>query len=185
MAKVIMVVGGSRSGKSAFAEQMAANLAFDYKQEVYYIATGTICDDDFAQRVRKHQERRPSSWHTIEEPYVLDIILTKHIDKPGIYLIDGIGTWITNLMYEDNLAHFNWGNQEESAFFQKLDSFIRSWKSMQGTIILIADEVGMGIVPENAQARIFRDLNGWANQRLAQEAQEVHHLVCGIGLRIK
>lgn len=185
MAKVIMVVGGSRSGKSAFAEKMALNLASIQQQDVYYIATGKVYDEEFAHRIQKHRERRPFSWQTIEEPCDVDQILMQHSGKPGIYLIDGIGTWVANLMYEDNLNEFSWGSEREQLFFRKLASLISSWQGIDGTILLIADEVGMGIVPENVQARVFRDLNGAANQSLAQEAHEVHLLVSGIGMQIK
>lgn len=185
MLKVIMLVGGSRSGKSAFAEQMAMNLAAQNKQPVYYIATANICDEEFAMRVKKHRERRPSSWQTVEEPCDLDKVLTEYRNQRAIFLIDGIGTWVTNLMYCHNFSEFTWGIDQEIKFMQKINLFIESWEVLDGTIIMVADEVGMDVVPENIQARIFRDLNGWANQRLAQEAAELHLLVCGIGLQIK
>ncbi len=184
MSKVIMIVGGSRSGKSTYAEQIARQLAAENGQEVYYLATATVWDDEFAERVRKHQQRRPVEWHTIEEPCDIDQVLLAQTDKRGVFLIDGIGTWVANLMYRDNYPDFSWDLARERAFFSKVNSLIQSWSDM-ATIIVVADEVGMAIIPENEQGRVFRDLNGWANQYLAKEASEVYLMTCGIPLRIK
>ncbi len=185
MAKLIMLVGGSRSGKSLYAEQIAAKLAAENHQDVYYLATATIWDDEFAERVKKHQQRRPIDWHTLEEACELGQVLGRMNDKPGIILIDGIGTWVANLMYRDNYPDFSWNAAKEKQFFQEVDLFIAACQAHAGTIILVADEVGMAIVPENEQARIFRDLNGWANQALAQAANECYMLTCGIPVKIK
>lgn len=185
MAKVIMLVGGSRSGKSAYAEQIACQIAARDRLEVYYLATATIWDEEFAQRVQKHRQRRPAAWHTIEEACDIEQILLEWTDKTGVFLIDGIGTWVANLMYRDNSPDFSWDSIREKAFLAKVARFVESWPAIAGTIILVADEVGMAVVPENEQARIFRDLNGWTNQCLAKEVSELYLLSCGIPLQIK
>lgn len=185
MNKVIMLVGGSRSGKSVYAEQIAARLADEQGQEVYYLATATIWDAEFARRVKSHQERRPAAWHTVEEPLDIDEVLLGYKEQPGIYLLDGIGTWVANLMYHDNYPDFSWNLAREKEFFLKVRSLINSWAAIKGTVILVADEVGLAIVPENEQGRIFRDLNGQTNQYLAQEADELYLLTCGIPLQLK
>lgn len=185
MANIIMVVGGSRSGKSYFAEQTAGELAIQSGRKVFYLATATIWDSEFAERVEKHRQSRPADWSTVEEPCDIDRALLEKSDKTGIVLVDGIGTWVTNLMYRDNWPEFKWNSIREEAFYHKVGSFIEACRLYQGSIILVADEAGMGIVPDNEQGRIFRDLNGWANQHLAQEAGEVYLMTCGIPLQVK
>jgi adenosylcobinamide kinase/adenosylcobinamide-phosphate guanylyltransferase len=184
MAEVIMLVGGSRSGKSGYAEKLAAETAERNSWPVYYIATAFISDPEFADRVEKHRQRRPAAWHTVEENCDLGKIL-QSTSQPAVFLIDGIGTWVANLMYRDNYPEFSWGTENEKVFWQYLTAFVHSCSQARGTVILVADEVGMGIVPENLPARVFRDLNGWANQRLAQEAARLYHMVCGIPLQVK
>lgn len=185
MAKMIMLVGGSRSGKSSYAEQIAQNSAALNGMPVYYLATGSIWDEEFAGRVRNHQLRRPSDWHTIEETCDIDQALLAVNEQDVIFLVDGIGSWVANLMYRDNWPEFTWDSNKEKLFFNKVDLLITACNTRAGSIILVADEVGMAIVPENEQGRIFRDLNGWTNQRLAQNANEVFLLSCGIPLRLK
>lgn len=185
MAKLIMLVGGSRSGKSLYAEQIASKLAVQDAQVVYYLATATVWDDEFAERVLKHQQRRPTDWHTIEETCDIGQALRSVSESDGIFLIDGIGTWVANLMYRDNWPDFIWHSAKEKWIFSQVDVLLEACKDREGTIILVADEVGMAIVPENEQARIFRDLNGWTNQCLAKAANEVYLLSCGIPLRLK
>ncbi|OEF97990.1 bifunctional adenosylcobinamide kinase/adenosylcobinamide-phosphate guanylyltransferase [Desulfuribacillus alkaliarsenatis] len=204
MAKLVMVVGGSRSGKSSFAEK----LAFDYEKAnentsenttVYYIATGKIFDEEFAKRVKQHTVRRPKHWITIEEPIFISEVLQgegapKHrIQSEGtpLYLIDGVGTWVANLMYQSELQPelvtgvFHWDEGIEQRCINEIERFIDGCANASGTIILVADEVGMDVVPEHKEARVFRDLNGLANQKLAKQADEVHLVVCGIPVQIK
>lgn len=190
MARIVMVVGGSSSGKSVFAEKMAHDLEQKQAGYVTYVATGTIWDHEFAKRVEKHKNRRPESWGIIEEPHNLHDALANNGDN-GIFLIDGIGTWVTNLMYaispkgEEQPRDFIWNKEHEDKFAGYLKLFIEACSNFKGAIIMVADEVGMDVVPFYKEARVFRDLNGMANQQLAQYAEEVHLVVCGIPLQIK
>ncbi|KUG05451.1 adenosylcobinamide-phosphate guanylyltransferase [hydrocarbon metagenome] len=185
MAEVIMMVGGSRSGKSSSAEKLAANCEKKLGYPVIYIATGTIWDEEFALRVEKHRLRRPSSWHTVEEPCDLSRIFNEYIDQPQIYLLDSLGTWVTNIMYRENVTNFSWDEEKEQAFLDQLELLTESLENANGTVILVADEVGMDVVPASQEGRIFRDLNGMTNQTLAAKARQVSMVVCGIELRIK
>ena len=185
MAEVIMMVGGSRSGKSSSAEKLAANCEKKLGCPVVYIATGTIWDEEFALRVEKHRLRRPSSWHTVEEPCDLSRIFNKYIDQPQIYLLDSLGTWVTNIMYRENVTNFSWNEEKEQAFLDQLGLLTESLENANGTVILVADEVGMDVVPASQEGRIFRDLNGMVNQQIAVKAGQVYMVVCGIELRIK
>ena len=201
MARIIMVIGGSKSGKSTLAEKIVHGFEQRQTGAVTYVATGTIWDHEFAQRVEKHKNRRPKSWDTIEEPCNLHNVIAHATiadeENQRIFLIDGIGTWVTNLMYsispkdEDQsqglqeTQKFIWNKEQEGKFTEYLKLFIDTCNNFKGTIVIVADEVGMDVVPYYKEARIFRDLNGIANQQLAQHAEEVHLVVCGIPLQIK
>ena len=193
MARITMVVGGSRSGKSAFAEKIACRLEQEQAGSVTYVATGTIWDHEFAKRVEKHKNRRPINWGLIEEPCNLHDAIADGKTQ-GIFLVDGIGTWVANLMYsispkdEHQLQknqNFTWDRKHEGKFTEYLKLFIDACNNFEGIIIIVADEVGMDVVPYYKEARIFRDLNGMANQQLANHAEEVYLVVCGIPLKIK
>lgn len=185
MADIILVVGGSRSGKSVFAESKVHELEKKLKYPVTYVATGTIWDEEFAKRVAKHRQRRPVEWATIEEPCNLHEVIKNKAEIPEIFLVDGMGTWVTNIMYKNYPEDFSWDDTKEKEFLNYLDLFINACNEFNGKIILVADEVGMDVVPERKQTRVFRDLNGIANQRIAQKASEVYLVICGIPVQIK
>lgn len=184
MLETIMVLGGSSSGKSQFAEQLAREMESFYNCDVFYLATGVVCDEEFAARVERHQERRPGHWHTVEEPRRLAKTLQDWKHQPSIVLVDGIGTWTTNLIYGED-GQQPWSAQREQACLQEVQAFIKTWPYLSGAIIIVADEVGMGIVPEYPESRIFRDLNGKINQLLAAQAEQVYFVTAGIASRIK
>ena len=183
MAEIIMVVGGSRSGKSLIAEKLAVHIEKKLGDPVVYIATGTIWDEEFALRVEKHRSRRPSIWQTIEEPCDLSEIFNKYQDGAKVYLLDSLGTWVSNMIYRDNGSAFS--REKEQDFLGQLDLLADALRNANGTVILVADEVGMDVVPASHEGRIFRDLNGITNQKLAAEANQVYMVVCGIELRLK
>ncbi|MEW6623431.1 MAG: bifunctional adenosylcobinamide kinase/adenosylcobinamide-phosphate guanylyltransferase [Bacillota bacterium] len=185
MSRVIMVVGGCSSGKSVYAEKLAGELAGQNGWEVVYVATGTIWDEEFDKRVEKHRTRRPASWQTIEEPVDLHNLFNGNAASNKVYLVDGVGTWVANLMYRGFQGEFIWDEQHEEELLGYLHLFINSLNESRNIIILVADETGMGVVPDNLQARIFRDLNGMVNQKLAEKADEVFMVVCGIPIKIK
>ncbi len=185
MAEVIMVVGGSRSGKSSTAERLADDCEKKLGYPVIYIATGTIWDEEFAARVEKHRLRRPTSWKTIEEPCDLSKVFNEQREQPQIYLLDSLGTWVTNMMYRQNVTEFSWDEEKEQVFLSQLKLLTESLENVKGTVILVADEVGMDVVPASQEGRIFRDLNGMVNQELAAKAGQVYMVVCGITMKIK
>ncbi|HWP95276.1 MAG TPA: bifunctional adenosylcobinamide kinase/adenosylcobinamide-phosphate guanylyltransferase [Syntrophomonadaceae bacterium] len=185
MADVFMVLGGSSSRKSAYAEELTRVLAARHSWPVYYLATGTIWDEEFARRVERHRQRRPSNWQTIEEAYDLAGVLCSRQDHSAVYLVDGIGTWLTNLMFETGEADFYWDGEREKQCQARLQEFIEAGAQIPGAIILVADEAGTDIMPENQQARVFQDLNGRVNQVLAQAAVYLYWVVAGIPLCLK
>lgn len=185
MPDVYMVLGGSSSGKSGFAEKLAQELQEEYNCDVFYLATGVITDEEFAARVERHRLRRPQQWHTIEESRSLAGVIEKWHHHPAVLLVDCIGTWTANLMYSGEWDSQDWGMEREADCLREVEAFIRAWDGFSGAIILVADEVGQGIVPEYPQARAFRDLNGKINQMIAARASHVYLVTAGIVTRIK
>jgi adenosylcobinamide kinase/adenosylcobinamide-phosphate guanylyltransferase len=185
MNETIMVLGGSSSGKSTYAETLTKELACKYSAPVYYLATGTIWDDEFARKVEKHRQRRPSSWQTIEEAHDLAGVLKNIKGNFSVILLDGVGTWLSNLMYQRGAENFTWDKELEASCLQSVQDFINCWEELDASIIMVADEVGMEIVSEYYQARVFRDLNGQVNQMLARNASAVYFVVAGIPVCLK
>ena len=164
-----LVLGGARSGKSRFAEKLAAESGL---QQIY-IATAQTWDDEMRQRVATHVERRGDAWTTVEEPLNLVEALKSSCSPGAFVLVDCLTLWLTNIMLaERDIA-------EESA---ELLSVIRG---LPGPCALVSNEVGYGIVPENALARRFRDEAGLLNQRLAEVCGHVVLVAAGLPLTLK
>lgn len=173
MAKTILVLGGARSGKSSFAETMAKR----YKT-VVYVATAEIKDDEMRERIRIHRERRPLCWQTIESPYDLEKVVFDQNKKADLVFIDCITLYITNLLVMP-------GNQDSSQIIDKIHTLCRVCEEITSDVIIVSNEVGLGVMPENALARHFCDIAGSANQILAQRATEVYFVISGIAQKIK
>ena len=164
-----LVLGGARSGKSRYAEELAAQSGL--KQ--IYIATAQAWDDEMKQRIAAHIERRGESWTTIEEPFDLADTL-EHSCKPGTFvLVDCITLWLTNVMLAE---------KDLEAETAKLISVV---SNLEGQAALVSNEVGYGIVPENALARRFRDEAGSLNQRLAEVCDRAVLVAAGLPLTLK
>jgi adenosylcobinamide kinase/adenosylcobinamide-phosphate guanylyltransferase len=181
----ILVTGGSRSGKSTFAESMAKN----YKSDVLYIATSIPFDDEMKIRVKKHKMQRPFNWHTLEAYKDFDMHFKKDENKKAVVLIDCITLMISNIMFEENLDWENASENEitniEKKIINELDKLLRGIKEKGATLIAVTNEVGMGIIPANKLSRIFGDIAGRVNQKLSKEASEVYFCVSGIPVKIK
>ena len=161
---VTLVLGGARSGKSRFAE----NLVLERNPRPTYLATAQAWDDEMCERIEDHKSRRGPQWTNIEAP--VDIV--PHLDS-GTVLVDCLTLWVTNLMVAEA--------DIDGAF----DTFEKSLRNTRGDIVLVSNEVGLGIVPDNAMARAFRDHVGRLHQRIAAMADEVWFLVAGLPQRIK
>ncbi|WP_372661512.1 bifunctional adenosylcobinamide kinase/adenosylcobinamide-phosphate guanylyltransferase [Cohnella sp.] len=175
---VVLVTGGARSGKSTFAERYAAHLGSEGK----YIATAHIYDEEMRTRVRRHLERREHSgfaWETAEVPYDLSGILGA-IDNDKVVLVDCLTLWLSNW-----LISYEKEKEPEGLVWNKIDELIRTLSALSGTIILVTNEVGDGIVPEYALGRQFRDLAGVMNQRIAAISQQVFLVTAGIPMEMK
>ncbi len=171
MATLHFVIGGARSGKSAFAEGLALEKAG--ANSITYVATAEIFDDEMAERVELHQQRRGPNWHLVEAPVNLAGAIAS-ADKPNsVLLIDCLSVWVTNLLVKD---------MDIDAASANL---LAALQQASGTIVLVASETGLGIVPDNRLSRRFRDANGRLNQALAADAHEVFFVVAGIASKIK
>jgi adenosylcobinamide kinase/adenosylcobinamide-phosphate guanylyltransferase len=162
-----LVIGGARSGKSAYAEQraLASGLA------VTYLATAEVRDDEMAARIAHHRHRRPAGWRTVEEPLRLAAALRREA-APGVcLLVDCLTLWLTNVLLT--------GCEDE------IDALLAALPALPGHVILVSNEVGWGIVPENALARRFRDEQGRLNQRVAALAERVTLVAAGLPLALK
>lgn len=178
MSKIILVTGGARSGKSNFAEKLARKLG----DKAAYIATAQIFDEEMEYRVKLHKERRDSFWTTYEAPFEADQVIMKVAETFDVILFDCVTMYLSNYLYKDNLS-------DEKKIYRNAEiligRLIYAAKISNITVIFVSNEVGEGIVPENKLARIFRDVAGLANQKIAAQAEKVFLTVAGIAVDLK
>lgn len=167
--RIILITGGQRSGKSTKAEQLALSLS----DNPVYVATAHIWDEEFRQRVVRHQERRGPQWTNIEE----ELYLSRHDLTGRVVVVDCVTLWLTNFFYRLE------SDIEESleAAKKEFDAFT----AHNATYIFVTNEIGSGAVSDNALQRRFTDLQGWMNQYIATRADEVILMVSGIEVKIK
>ena len=184
MSKVIMVTGGSRSGKSVLAEKKAIEYG---KRSVLYIATAIPVDEDMKERIRIHQERRDSEWGTYEGSRDLGEVVSS-TEKDTI-LLDCVTVLITNILMEDEKDFDKLSSREiedlEAQVMMELSNIIKGARDGNKTLILVTNEVGMCVVPSYRLGRIFSDITGKANQLIASLSDEVYMSISGIPLRLK
>lgn len=168
MKRIILITGGQRSGKSKKAEELAMSLS----DNPVYVATAHIWDEEFRERVKRHQERRGPQWTNIEE----EKFLSRHDLTGRVAVIDCVTLWLTNFFFENN-------NVDETLTAVK-EEFERFTKN-DATYIFVTNEIGSGGVSDNAVQRQFTDLEGWMNQYIASRADEVILMVSGIAVKIK
>lgn len=171
----ILVLGGARSGKSTFAEKLAAQRGSD---SVLYIATAQALDDEMRARIAKHRADRPPQWQTLEAPRDILGALQEWTAMPRLILVDCLTLWVTNELLADE-------TDVEQRLICQLD-LLSEWARLQGVdLILVSNEVGLGIVPDNALSRTFRDILGRVNARAAQHANQVYWMVAGLPIEVK
>ena len=164
-----LILGGARSGKSRLAERRAR----DSGLAVTYIATAEAGDREMDARIETHRRRRPAAWHTLEVPRELAGALAEHAADERLLLVDCLTLWLGNLLEDDR--RFDW---ERRAL---LDTLPR----LPGRIVLVSNEVGLGIVPDNPLARRFRDLAGRLNQEIAASCERVTFVAGGLPMTLK
>jgi adenosylcobinamide kinase/adenosylcobinamide-phosphate guanylyltransferase len=188
----VLVLGGSRSGKSAYAEQL-----LDGWPDVTYLATNRVedADSEWASRVAAHRARRPVGWTTLETTLPSELV------RGGAVLIDSITTWVAALMDETGVwdtadadgagaggAHAADRRRAEAALARlasRCDALVNNWVMTPAHVVAVSDEVGLGVVPETRSGRLFRDTLGTVNQRLAATADEVWFVVAGLPQKLR
>jgi adenosylcobinamide kinase/adenosylcobinamide-phosphate guanylyltransferase len=173
--ELIFLLGGARSGKSAFAERLAAT-----SRTVTYVATGQPLDAEMATRIARHRADRPSSWLTVEAPLALPEALEQLAPRTETVIIDCLTLWISNVL----LAHPTL-DDAESLGHQLATRLVSTHSTHPARWIVVSNEVGLGLVPDNALARAYRDMLGRVNQTVAAAATTVYWLVAGIPMQVK
>jgi adenosylcobinamide kinase / adenosylcobinamide-phosphate guanylyltransferase len=171
MSKLVttLVLGGARSGKSAFAERLVSGSGLAR----VYVATATAGDDEMHARIARHRTQRGDGWHTVEEPLALVDCLAREAAPERAVVVDCLTLWLSNLMH---------AGQDDEAETRKLAAWL---PQADGPIILVSNEVGLGLVPETPLGRRFRDAQGRLNQRIAATVDSVVFIVAGLPLRLK
>jgi len=203
----ILILGGARSGKSRFAQQMAKGLG----EKVLFVATGQPLDEEMASRIEEHKRIRPKNWRTLEIDVKVGQRLKERIEDADVVLLDCLTLLVSNILTKEgeesschcesfvschsegekrlkNLARDRLGetiSEAEKQVMAEVEELIECINKHKGIFIVVSNEVGLGLVPENKLGRVYRDLLGKANQLLAQHADEVYFMVSGIPVKIK
>ncbi len=178
---LIFVTGGARSGKSSWAEQCAAELSKQNKAKVYYIATAEVRDMEMRLRVALHRKRRPRSWKTIEAPRSIAAQILRKVKKiqpNSIFVLDCVTLLVSNVMTGEDAATD--AQKAEQTIRSELRALLLLLRD--STIIMVTNELGSGIVPDNELARTYRDVAGRINQWLASQADQMWFIVSGMAL---
>lgn len=189
MGEITFLLGGARSGKSSYA----VDLAKSCHGHVVYLATGVPCDEEMKERIEKHKNARPDSWETIEEPLYVEGILKKlgesaqaemPVPPTELVLLDCLSFLVSNLL----LHHQNRekkDSQIEDAVLTHISDVVSIAREIRPRMIIVSNEVGMGVVPDAPLGRLFRDVLGRANQIVADRSNEVLFFVAGLPIRVK
>lgn len=199
MGRITFILGGARSGKSGFAQELAfrlsaapTNAASAEAQPgtagtgVTYLATATVEDEEMRLRVARHRQARPASWRTVEEPLRVARALSGL--TTGVVIVDCLTLLVTNILLEQGADRGDRpsGLEElEQTVMREIEELLRQCRRIDGQVLLISNEVGMSVVPPTPLGRMFRDIAGRVNQRVAGEAAEVFFLVAGLARQLK
>ena len=170
-----LILGGARSGKSAYAEEIAAFVSESSSLKVAYIATAIAFDDEMKARIEHHKASLPAIWDCIEEPIYLADFLIQNSAKDKIILIDCLTLWLNNLLIKDDPDLLNC----------EIKKFLDCIETLSGTIIFVSNEVGLGVIPMGEITRQFVDESGRLHQQLAKLVDHVLLMVAGIAMPVK
>lgn len=186
-AQLILILGGARSGKSSFAERLGITSG----KRVAFIATATASDEDMRTRIAHHRASRPITWPAIEEPLDLAGAVQQAAQLADVLLLDCMTLWLSNWLWRNGEINLD----EDSALSTHLNEEALSevgrllttvdTLSADKTVLIVSNEVGLGIVPMHALSRVYRDILGRVNQRLAQRAERVYLMIAGLAVDIK
>jgi adenosylcobinamide kinase / adenosylcobinamide-phosphate guanylyltransferase len=168
-----LLIGGARSGKSSLAQRWSGERSTD----VCALVTGTESDPEMASRIAAHRRERPAHWRVREEPVQLGRALRE--EKSGLVLVDCLTLWIANCLWPPGVE------SDPAGWRRERDDFLQALRARGRDVIIVSNEVGTGIVPANAAARLFRDEQGWLNQAVAAVCDEVFFVTAGLPLCLK
>jgi adenosylcobinamide kinase / adenosylcobinamide-phosphate guanylyltransferase len=169
---VTLVLGGVRSGKSRYAQQLA-----EQSQRVTFVATAKISDDEMQKKIERHREERPAEWTTVEEPLELARVLAHHQLDCDVMVVDCLTIFAANLLEEEG--------EDGDAIERRVEALCESLRTAWCSVVLVSNEVGSGVVPAYPLGRRYRDLLGEINQRVARVADDVVLMVAGLPLALK
>lgn len=164
-----LILGGARSGKSRLAEKRAR----DSGLSVVYVATAAAGDEEMAARIAEHRRRRPADWDTVEAPYALAETLNAEAAPDRLLLVDCLTLWLGNLI------------EDADRLGREREALLSALPTLPGEVVLVSNEVGQGIVPDNALARRFRDEAGWLHQAVGEVCERVTFVVAGLPVTLK
>lgn len=181
--RTILITGGARSGKSRFAQEMAAKSG----EPVLFVATAEAGDEEMRQRIEEHQRARPVVWSTLEATTHIGSQIRQKIGQARVVIVDCITLLVSNILsrHSDQTGDPIDALLFEQEFTAEINELVECMKQIDVSFIIVTNEVGLGLVPANKVGRLYRDLLGRANQTLSQHADEVYFLVAGLPLRIK
>ena len=184
--KCILILGGARSGKSRFAQELAQQLG----EKVLFVATGDPLDEEMSLRIAEHKKNRPKNWRTLEARINVGQRITEQIGNAEVVIIDCLTLLISNVLLTGENKESIEADQIDYAsadgkVVTEIEGLMRCLNNTKAIFILVSNEVGMGLVPPYKSGRIYRDLLGKANQLLAQQADEVYFMVAGIPWQLK
>lgn len=181
--KTILITGGARSGKSAFAQELANKSA----PPVLFVATAEAGDEEMRRRISRHKQERPAGWLTLETTDNVGKQIQQNAAKVGTVIVDCITLLLSNILqqYADPTGEQVNEVKAEKAIIREINELIKAAESLPAAFIIVTNEVGLGLVPPNKLGRVYRDLLGKANRMLAQHADEVYLMVAGIPMLVK
>ena len=180
MGQLILVLGGARSGKSAYAQRLAQELGGD---AVLFVATAEAGDEEMAQRIATHQQLRPSGWQTLERPRRIGPAIRAALCDATVVLVDCLTLLVSNIMPALDPAPT--AEETDVAMREEVETLLQVCQTSNATFIVVSNEVGLGLVPNTSLGRLYRDLLGQANQTLAARADAVYFMVAGLAMEIK
>jgi adenosylcobinamide kinase / adenosylcobinamide-phosphate guanylyltransferase len=172
--ELILIMGGARSGKSSFAQRLAKSVT----GKVIFLATAQAGDDEMTERIARHKASRPATWQTVEEPLEIASALQREAATTDVVIIDCLTLWLNNLLLKESGA-------SEAEVLDKVDSLLDVYQRGNAVYIIVSGEVGLGLVPPYPLGRLYRDILGWMNQKVAGRADKVFLMVAGIPLELK